>query len=282
MNVYEVVTDRILASLRNGVVPWRCPWRVETPKNLISKKEYRGVNVLLLQSTPYESPYWLTFNQARLLKGTVKRGERGCPVIYWKTFEDDGNERERRFVLRYYTVFNLAQTEGIAAPPTAQRRAFDPIVECEKVVTGYVSPPQVQHGGGRACYVPARDTVQMPSREAFTSSPEYYSTLFHEIVHSTGASHRLARKGVVDPNSFASHSYSFEELIAECGASFLSSQAGISASVLENSASYIAHWAHKLRDEPKWIVSASAQAAKAADLVLGRASQSAENVDQAA
>ena len=279
MNVYQVITDRILSSLSSGVVPWRCPWRTEIPKNLVSGKDYRGVNVLLLQASPFESPYWLTFNQAKDLGGSVKKGERGAPVIFWKISkdEDDRGSIEKSFVLRHYTVFNVAQVEGIVAPPTSSPKAFDSIEECESVVRAYRDPPRIEHGGGSACYVPPLDRVQLPPRPAFHSVPEYYSTLFHELAHSTGAAHRLARKGVVDPVRFASHDYSFEELVAECGAAFLCAQAGIENRTLDNSAAYIASWARKLRAEPRWIVEAAGQAAKAADLVLGKASKSNED-----
>src|SRR5258708_2189634 len=111
-NVYQIITDRIVESLSKGVVPWRKPWRTETPRNVISGKEYRGVNVLLLGSSPFESPWWLTFNQARDLGGTVKKGERGTPVVFWKVYgkeTEDGSEEDRRFVLRYYTLFNIGQ-----------------------------------------------------------------------------------------------------------------------------------------------------------------------------
>jgi antirestriction protein ArdC len=285
MNVYQVITDRILSSLSNGVVPWRCPWHTEPPKNLISGKDYRGVNVLLLQASPFESPYWLTFNQARDLGGTVKKGERGTPVVYFKVYGDDdakaqSEQERRRFVLRYYTVFNVAQTEGIEAPASPSRPAFNPIQECERVVSAYRDPPRIEHGGGQACYLPSRDRVQMPARESFNSVPEYYSTLFHELTHSTGAAHRLARKGVVDPIRFSSHDYSFEELVAECGAAFLCGHAGISAQVIDNSASYISCWARKLRSEPRWIVEAAGQAAKAADLILDK--QARTSVDREA
>ena len=279
MNVYQVITDRILQSLSQGVVPWRKPWVTATPKNLVSRKEYRGINVLLLGASSFESSYWLTFNQARSLGGTVKKGERGTPVVFWKPIEgrsgsashdQDGEERDRRFILRYFTVFNVAQCEGIQAPAVASRPAFDPIEECERLARGFANGPRVEHGGSGACYLPALDLVRMPRGEAFSSSPEYYSTLFHELVHSTGAAHRLARKGVVDRTGFASHAYSQEELVAECGAAFLCAEAGISTATLDNSAAYIASWGTKLRSEPRWIVQAAGQAAKAADLILGR------------
>ena len=285
MNVYEIITDRILESLKNGVVPWKRPWRVDAPKNLVSGKAYRGVNVLLLQSAPYDSPHWLTFNQARNLGGSVKKGERGCPVIFWKVSEreDKRKTREKSFLLRYYTVFNVRQTEGIEIPEVSTPKVFDPIAECVAVVNAYKDPPSIVHVGGQACYMPALDRIWMPKPEQFNKPAEYYSTLFHELSHSTGAANRLARKGVVDPSSFASHTYSFEELVAECASAFLAAHAGISSEVIDNSAAYIGSWSRKLRSEPKWIVNASAQAAKAADLILGKLPQAnAESTDQAA
>lgn len=285
MNVYAVITERILEALAKGVVPWRKPWRTEAPKNLVTGREYRGVNVLLLQSQPFESPHWLTFNQARDLRGTVKRGERGTPIVFWKITkdEDSSGKVSKNFLLRYFTVFNVAQCEGIEAPPAVERRSFNPIETCEEVLGSYFVPPSIVHGGFQACYVPSEDEVRMPPRDRFVSAEEYYSTLFHELAHSTGAAHRLARKGVVDPSRFASHTYSFEELVAECGSAFLAAHTGIAPATLENSAAYIASWAKKLRSEPRWIVEAAGHASRAADLILGRLPQkSAESTDEAA
>jgi hypothetical protein len=166
MNVYEIITSRILESLTSGVVPWRCPWSTEVPRNLVSGRDYRGVNVLLLQSAGYSSPHWVTFNQARALKGCVKRGERGCPVIFWKVTEKESAAKstEKGFILRYYTVFNVAaQTEGIPTPKSAPRTAFDPIDEHEHEHRG--RSPRV-----RSRCVRARQTK--PLRKLAQSSPE--------------------------------------------------------------------------------------------------------------
>lgn len=285
MNVYEIITDRIVSLLNKGTIPWKRPWRTEMPRNMVSGKEYRGVNVLLLQSSPYPSPYWLTFNQAKSLKGSVKKGERGTPVIFWKVGEeeDEDGKRSKSFILRYYTVFNVMQCDGIAVPPLTVSRKVEPIAACEEVISSYFLPPRVEHGGSRACYVPSEDRILIPRRELFSSPEEYYSTLFHELAHSTGAEHRLARKGVMDHSGFASHAYSFEELVSEIASAFLAAEAGISASVIENSASYIGHWSKVLRSEPKWMVLASSQAAKAADMIMGRLStKEVESTDQAA
>ena len=282
MNVYEIVTDRILDSLSRGIVPWRKPWATQAPKNLISLREYRGINVLLLSAAHYECSYWLTYNQARGLGGTVKKGERGTPVVFWKISEkpDDKGEIEKSFLLRYFTVFNVNQCQGVQAPPVAVRPAFNPIEECEGIVNGFPDRPRIDHGGSQAYYAPSLDRVQLPAREAFSSPAEYYSTLFHELTHATGSTSRLNRKGITDASLFASHAYSFEELIAECGAAFLCTQAGIASATLDNSAAYIAHWSKLLRSEPRWLVTAASQAAKAADLILGK--QARANAEAAA
>ena len=152
MNVYEIITDRILSLLNKGTIPWKRPSRTEVPKNLVSGKPYRGVNVLLLGSSPYPSPYWLTFNQAKSLKGSVKKGERGTPVIFWKAGdeEDENGKRSKSFLLRYYTLFNVMQTEGIAVPPLTAPRKVEPIAACEEVISSFFMPPRIEYGSNRA------------------------------------------------------------------------------------------------------------------------------------
>src|SRR5947207_1807841 len=201
-SVYEILTSRILAELENGVVPWSKPWRTLPPANLVSKKPYRGINVFLLALQGYGSQYWLTFNQAKQLGGNVRKGEHGTKIVFWKfdkfeTETADGETEERRSAfLRYYTVFNLEQTEGLKAllalPP-----AF-PIESAESIVQGMPNPPAFEQDA-RAAYIPSCDTVTMPSRTAFDSQAEYYSTLFHELTHSTGHAKRLAREGFDSP-----------------------------------------------------------------------------------
>jgi len=284
-DIYEGVTDRILECLNNGVVPWRQPWAISSPRNLSSGHVYKGINQILLSCTAFSSPYWLTFNQARQLGGKIKLGARGTPIVFWKVYEKEtrSGEIDKRFVLKRFTVFNAEQTDGICVPRLEEPKTFNVIEDCEKVISSFENGPSVEHGGGRACYMPIQDRILMPPKPAFTSSEEYYSTLFHELVHATGANHRLARKGVTDPSGFASHEYSFEELVAECGSAFLCSHAGITPATLANSAAYIASWSKRLSAEPRWIVNAASQAGKAADLILGaQARQSAERVDEAA
>jgi antirestriction protein ArdC len=285
MNVYEIITTRIIESLSQGFAPWRKPWSSRTPRNPFSGREYRGVNVLLLQAQPFDSENWMTFNQAQSVGGHIKKGERGTPVVFYKVTEKEQTDgtTKKGFVLRYFTVFNLQQTEGVPIEmPAKENRAINPIAACEKVVDGYANPPSIVHGGDRAAYSPSMDRIQIPSRERFSSSEEFYSTIFHELAHSTGHADRLARKGVVDASRFQSHGYAFEELVAEITNAFLCSHAGIAPATLDNSAAYIATWAKVLKSEPRWIVEASAQAVKAAELVMGSATSVAEPAEQAA
>jgi len=264
-SVYSIVTEQILRQLESGVAPWRKPWRTEPPCNLVSGKEYRGINPFLLASQGYGSRYWLTFNQANKLGGHI--GEE-------KTIRDaEGNTRkEKPFLLRYYRVFNVEQTEGIAdklALGNAAPRVAS-IDQCEAIVNGMPNAPRTEQSS-RAWYRPSTDTVGMPSKSLFNSSEEYYSTLFHELSHSTGHASRVGREGIEDIAAFGSESYSKEELIAEMGAAMLCGVTGISPATIPNSAAYLQGWINRLRGDNKLLVSAASQAQKAADYIQGGA-----------
>ena len=295
VKVYEIVTDRIIALLEKGVAPWRMPWSAGAtePKNLSSQKPYRGINVFLLGAQGYTSPYWATYRQiTQELGGKVKGGSKGTPVVYFSSHTDKAvktapkttptpnakatkaGDDGRYYFMRYYTVFNVAQCEfsdPSIVPDHAPNppRHFERIEAAETIRQAYLArpgAPSLETGRARACYVPVADRIEMPDASAFEMREEFYSTLFHEMTHSTGAKTRLDR-GL--DTRFGSHDYTLEELVAECGAAFLCGKAGIDAATIENSAAYLAGWAKKLRSEPKWIVSAAAKAAKAADLILG-------------
>ena len=270
--VYGIVTERILEQLRRGVVPWRRPWASDAPKNLVSGKEYRGVNVFLLSAMPFNSPWWLTFRQAKERGGSVRRGERGTPVIFWTEAvrETSDGERESFHVLRYYTVFNLRQCDGIAAPDSPARAAA-PIAECERVVAAMPQRPAFASDLSQAFYRPATDTVHMPALASFDSPAFYYSTLFHELAHATGHVSRLNRPTLADAQPFGSESYSKEELVAEMSAAMLCGATGIeNAALTLNSASYLRHWIDVLRGDARLVVSAASQAQRAADFILGK------------
>jgi antirestriction protein ArdC len=288
IKVYEIVTERILDYINaNGVLPWRKPWHTSTPRNLVSKKAYRGANVFLLGMQKFTSSYFCTYKQAAAKGGQVRKGEKSTPVIFWKMLDKGTDAKGRKQLiplLRYYNVFNVTQCDGLVAPPEATATVHEPIAECEAIVDGWAGKPPIVHGGGRACYSPSEDLISMLMREIFEKVEEYYSTLFHEMVHSTGHKDRLAREGITNPIKFASHNYSFEELVAECGAAFLCGHAGIVDHTIDNSAAYIANWVSKLKSEPKWIVDAAGKAAKASDLILGDAAKTdmSDDVDEEA
>ena len=282
--IYDLITDRIIALLEKGVIPWRKPWDATSgaPRNLVSGKAYRGINAMLLSCLGFSSPWFVTFNQAKALGGFIKDGVHGFPVVFWKFLEastaPDGDDeqdggRDRAPLLRYYTVFNLEQTEGITAGkiPAAEPRRFDPIEACEQIVADMPQRPEIRYtNAGLAYYQPSTDTVTMPLRETFTSPAEFYGTLFHECVHASGATHRLARKSLTGWAPFGSAEYSREELVAEMGAGFLCAAAGIDGATLENSAAYIKSWLQVLKDDRRAVIVAAGQAQKAADFILDR------------
>jgi len=272
--VYEIITSRIVEMLNNGTIPWRKPWNAaEAPRNLLSGKAYRGINLFMLTASAGASPYWVTYRQATELGGNVGKGAKGCPVVFWrpplKPEDGTGEEEKRGFLLRYYTVFNVDQCEGIKGP-AIEAKTFEPIEECARVVEAMQNAPSIAHGGDRAFYVPSLDAVQMPRPESFHSAAEYYSTLFHELSHSTGHASRLARKGITDgAMAFGSHDYSQEELVAEMGAAFLCGTAGIEQATLQNSSAYLASWIKRLQGDARLVITAAAQAQRAADAILG-------------
>ncbi len=257
-SVYEIVTESIIKQLESGVIPWRKPWKTETPVNLISQKAYRGINPFLLAPRGFGSRYWLTFNQAAKLGGHIRKGEKGSIVTFWnvgqeKTVKDaDGRERQTKPVLlRFYSVFNLEQTEGIAEKLGLDK--VSPVVpmldECEKIVASMPNPPKREQSD-HAWYRPSTDSVGMPSRNSFDSAG-YYSTLFHELTHSTGHASRIGREGIEQLNSFGSESYSKEELVAEMGAAMLCGVTGIAPRTLDNSTAYLKNWIERLKGDAK-------------------------------
>lgn len=289
IDIYERITARILQQLEHGTVPWRKTWiggEAVHPRNLASGHFYRGINPFLLACTPFESPHWLTFKQAKKLGGSVRKGEKSTPVIFWKWLMKENAEtgkKEKFPLLRHYNVFNIAQCElpSNKVPATAAVPEFDfePIAACERVVEGMPDPPAILHEGGTAAYRPSDDSVRVPNPERFERPEEFYATLFHELTHSTGHESRLNRPGVTSLISFGSRSYSKEELIAEMGASFLCGHCGIENAVIENSAAYISGWLRKLRDDKRLVVHAAAAAQKSADFILGRRNSDDDETD---
>ncbi len=286
MNVYEIVTEKIISLLEQGVVPWRRPWTsTGLPRNLVSKRPYRGINHFLLSASKYVSPFWLTIRQANELGGHVRKGEESTIVVFWKVEDLDEQAEDldageadkkarRRFLLRYYRVFNLEQCElpqGVLDKlPKIEMHQHDPIEAVGKIIAGMPNPPEIVREGTKAYYSPVTDRITLPARELFESAAEDAATMLHEISHSTGHDRRLAREGITGVAPFGSPVYSREELVAELSAAFLCAEAGISNAVIQNQAAYVSGWLNRLRADRKLIVHAATQAQHAADYVLNR------------
>jgi antirestriction protein ArdC len=276
-SAYQLITGRIIKLMQQGVVPWRQGWEVRRawPCNLVSRKRYQGINAFLLHSMAYESPYWVTFRQARELGGSVRKCEKSTPIVLWKKIEIESpitKEKEKKLLLRYWSVFNVAQCDGLSGHVPAPEPDFpplNPLTEAARIVENMPNPPAIKHGLAKAFYSVAGDYVGLPAPSLFTSQEEYFSTLFHELGHSTGHEKRLNREllkaALDDPTD-----YPREELCAEMTSAFLCAEAGIAEATIENSAAYIKAWLKHLKDDAKLVVHAAAQAQKAADYILNR------------
>ena len=279
--IYEQITERIIALLEQGTVPWHKPWKAQTglPRNFVSKKPYRGINVFLLLAMSYESPFWLTFRQALQQGGNVRKGEKSCPVVFWKqtTLDDkESGEQQKIPLLRYYHVFNVAQCDGLKIGAGPVETSANDITKPEEIVAHMPQRPEIKHGMSRAFYSPREDYVGMPVRERFGREEEFFSTLYHELVHASGHESRLNRATLTEKAGFGSNPYCKEELIAEMGAAFLCGHAEIAERTIDNSAAYLNGWLQQLRSDKTLIVSAAAQAQKAADFVLGKSHEDAQ------
>ena len=275
MDIYKEVTDRIIAQMENGVIPWQKPW-VANGKAISRStgKPYSLLNQMLL-GRPGE---YLTFRQCQEAGGKVKKGEKASMVVFWKFIEQEdeetGEKREVPF-LRYYNVFHIDQCEGITAKHTTETAFPDGAATLEaaqEIIYDYLGREGVKlshEEGDRAFYRPSTDEVVLPIRKQFTSTAEYYSTMFHELTHSTGHPSRLNR--LSKPSFFGTEDYSKEELVAEIGAATLVNHVGIETdSSFRNNAAYIQNWLKVLKDDKRFIVSAAGKAEKAVALILGQ------------
>lgn len=267
MDVYSLVTNRIIELLEAGTIPWRKPWTdAGLPRNLISKRPYRGVNLLLLNSMDFSQNLFLTWKQLKTIGGSVKKGEKGIIVVFNKMIEHqvekDGETKiEKKSFLRYYKVFNVTQCTDIptAFMPVGEQRDHEPLYECERIIEGMSDCPLIRHEDDGAYYVPKMDYINMPPLSSFDSSPNYYGTLFHELIHSTGHEKRIGRKEVYQNPHFGTEMYSLEELTAEMGSCYLKSHTGISIAELENNAAYIHNWLQVFKGDKRLIVTAASR-----------------------
>lgn len=274
MDLYQEVTNRIIAELEKGAAPWVKPWTADSSadRNLVSDKPYRGINRLLLgmssMAKGYASPIWATYKQFAEAGYQVSKGEKATHIVFFKPIpgktNDETGENEAGYcVIRGYAVFNATQTNMPAPIPSIPDSSFNPIPACEQFIAD--TGASISHGGDAAFFMPSQDRIQLPNKSAFGTNGEshYYATAFHELTHWSGASHRLDRNL---SGRFGNPAYAFEELVAEIGAAFLCADKSIQGELRH--AGYIGHWLKACREEPKAIFKAAALAQKAADYLL--------------
>lgn len=292
---YDKITNQIIEALENGHIPWEKPWAASNNgARSIHGKPYRGFNKMWLEfiawKLGYSDPRWITFNQAKKMGGQVRKGEKSqavtlwmeafnhessCPVKNTKTkCENIGKNKCSRYMLmRYFSVFNVEQVDGldIKPIPTGTVNEFDPIEQAEEIVNSYLEREGIMLAtGSEAYYTPAMDSITMPPRETFRSAESYYSTLFHECGHSTGHESRLNRKDNKVPVKFGDPIYAQEELVAEMSNAFIGGVTGVTNEIEgEQRVAYIQSWLRALRNDKKMVVLAAQQGQKAADLILG-------------
>lgn len=275
ISVYQLVTDRIIAELEKGHIPWNKPWTGirSGAYSRATGKPYSILNQMLLMK-PGE---YLTYKQALAAGGTVKKGEKSQIVVFWKPLEvekenEDGSKQKQMIpILKYFNVFHIDQCEGVK-PRFAQEELppVDPIAEAETILSDYSQRSGCRifnEKQDRAYYRPFTDEIHLPMREQFPQIAEYYSTAFHEATHSTGHASRLNRLNMTA--HFGSEDYSKEELVAEMGAAILMNETHIETpDTFRNSAGYIQGWLKALKDDSRLIVSAAGKAEKAVRLIL--------------
>lgn len=284
-DVYSIVTDRIIELLQAGTVPWQKPWtEAGLPQNIISKRPYRGINLMLLNSLDYDDNLFLTWKQLKTINGSVKKGEKGHVVVFTKMIENkkENGAIEKKFMLRYYKVFNVHQCTDIPTAffPAKVEQIHEPLAACEDVLSKMPDSPLVQHKKGQAYYMPVEDIINMPKAAKFKNMIEYYGTLFHELIHSTGHQKRLNRKEVVENPDFASEMYSLEELVAEMGSCYLKSYTGVPIEKMGNNAAYINSWLEVFKGDTRFVIKAASTAQRAVEYILGSGKETKDEQEE--
>jgi antirestriction protein ArdC len=292
-DMHREITDKILAMLKTGVAPWRKPWSERVgahgsvmPRNAATGRFYSGANVLLLWShaeTNGWGPRWLTFKQAKAAGGTVRSGEHGVAVIFVKRLivKDEKNPGEKKSIgfLRAYTVFNVAQCDGLsdAVMGLGEPRQHGPVNPDtrDEALDSFIGATGIRfvERGARAQYAPSLDEIHMPAFEAFKGAHPYYAIMFHEMGHATGHKGRLDRNLT---GKFGDRAYAAEELIAELTSAFVCAEWGIDMG--EVPASYIETWVSLLEQKETAIITAAAAASRAVEWMRGQVS--AEDADE--
>jgi len=275
-SVYEMITERIIEQLENGVVPWQKPWSGthSGAYNRISNKPYSLLNQMILK---HDGEY-ATFKQWSDLGGKIRKGEKSEVVTFWKIqpYEEENENGEKVIkqipLLRYYNVFHISQVDGVEPKKQLKISDLEPIEEAEKIKTEYMNRERLkifEKVTNDAFYLPIQDYIQVPCKEQYQDIEEFYSTLFHEMIHSTGHKSRLNRPDMQGIVRHGSEKYSKEELTAELGSAMIINILGIETEKsFKNSSGYIQDWLQVLKNDNKFIVSASSRAEKAVKYIL--------------
>jgi antirestriction protein ArdC len=284
-NIFERITNQIIDAIVAGAPEFSMPWHrtgrsLDCPTNAITGRAYRGLNVVTLwmdgQAAGFQSGQWATYRQWREHGAQVRKGERGTPVFFWQQREqapheqdqDESGQRQSGFIAKAFTVFNADQVTGYCPQPIPELPETERLARAEAFAsaTGAV----IEYGGDCACYIPSRDTVQMPEFAQFRTPEAYYAVLCHELTHWSGSKHRLDRQL---GNRFGSQAYAMEELVAELGAAFTCARLGIATEPRRDHAPYVASWLKTLRNDPRAIFAAASKAQQASDYLAGLASR---------
>jgi antirestriction protein ArdC/predicted nucleotidyltransferase component of viral defense system len=282
-DIYQEITDELVSMLERGVKPWRAPWDAKAAKfdsSVLPVREngelYKGINILILWAAAlkrgYEQHVWMTYKQAEALGGQVRRGEKGTSVVYYgqaekKEKDIDGKVKDIKFsFLKSYTVFNVAQIEGL----DLSKFVKGPPQNIQSVEYFGDAGAKIYQQGSQAFYTNSRDTVTMPDASFFKSQDHFTAVLSHEMIHWTGAELRLGRDL---SGEYGSEAYAREELVAEIGASFLCAHLGVNPDLREQNASYIDRWLKVLKEDKRAIFQASSAAAKGAEYIKAAAIQ---------
>ncbi len=288
LDIYTEITNRVIAALESGVAPWKKPWTGGSSGciSYATGKQYSVLNTILLGG---QSGEFITYKGCMLAGGHVRKGEKARMVVFWRPFEkvdEETGEITRHFYLKRYSVFHLSQCEGVsprwAVSVTQPVSDLKPDAAADAIVKDYIDRSGVRLSvteTNEAFYRPSTDEIVIPQLSQYKQLAEFYSTAFHEMVHSTGHHSRLNR--INDVAAFGSHEYSREELTAELGAAFLVNSTGLETTdSFSNSASYLAGWLKALKNDKKLLIAAAGAAEKAVSLILGRKEGETDDGDQ--
>ncbi len=283
IDVYEKVTNAIIEEMEKGHIPWEKEWSLAgAPKNRVSNRPYSGINFVILSFSHYECNQWLTYKQAKEMGGSVKKGEKGSGIVFFKPLrkkESNGDE-SRFFVLKSYTVFNVEQCEGIEPRETTKTELCGPLAYTHHIeAMRRRNNIRVEHGN--PAYLTVSDYVKLPTMQEFDSEIAYCQTAAHEFVHWTGNSSRHDRfKQFDEILSTSNELYASEELVAEIGACIICSGIGIDS--ITHHAAYLQSWLRALKNDKKYIFKAAAKAQKAVDLLTGFSREDEEEEQKSA